>query len=80
MDFLDFKDGKLKKIMVYFKHARGLMARYCAKNNVQTIDELKLFNEENYTFDEKLSTDKKLVFIDNSSKHNITLKTVQLKS
>lgn len=63
VDFLDFKDGKLKKIMVYFKHARGLMARYCAKNNVQTIDELKLFNEENYTFDEKLSTDKKLVFI-----------------
>lgn len=63
VDFLDFKDGKLKKIMVYFKHARGLMARYCAKNNVQTIDELKLFNEESYTFDEKLSTDKKLVFI-----------------
>lgn len=63
VDFLDFKDGKLKKIMVYFKQARGLMARYCAKNNIQTIDELKLFNEENYTFDEKLSTDKKLVFI-----------------
>lgn len=63
VDFLDFKDGKLKKIMVYFKHARGLMAGYCAKNNVETLDDLKSFNEENYAFDEKLSTDGKLVFI-----------------
>lgn len=63
VDFLDFKDGKLKKIMVYFKHARGLMARYCAKNKIQTLDELKLFNEGNYSFDDNLSTDRKLVFI-----------------
>lgn len=63
VDFLDFRDGKLKKIMVYFKHARGAMARYCAQNNVNTLDEVKLFNEDNYAFDEKLSTDEKLVFV-----------------
>lgn len=65
IDF-DFKqiqpDGKLKTIVVYTKHARGLMLRFCAKNNVQTLDELKSFNEENYLFDEKLSTESKLVF------------------
>ena len=65
IDF-DFKqiqpDGKLKTIVVYTKHARGLMLRFCAKNNVQTLDELKAFNEENYLFDEKLSTESKLVF------------------
>lgn len=63
VDFLDFKDGKLKKIMVYFKQARGLMARYCAENNLNTLDEVKLFNEEGYQFDDKLSDDKKLVFV-----------------
>lgn len=63
VEFLDFKNGELKPIMVFFKQARGLMARYCAENNVQSIEEVKLFNENNYSYDEKLSTDTKLVFI-----------------
>ena len=63
VDFLDFKDGALKKVMVYFKQARGTMARYCAENNVNTLDEIKLFNEDRYEFDTKLSTDSKLVFV-----------------
>lgn len=63
VEFLDFKNGELKPIMVFFKQARGLMARYCAENNVQSIEEVKLFKENNYSYDEKLSTDTKLVFI-----------------
>jgi len=55
-------DGKLKTIVVYTKHARGLVLRFCAENNVQTIDELKAFNYENYLIDEKLSTETNLVF------------------
>lgn len=55
-------DGKLKTIVVYTKHARGLMLRFCAENNVQTLDELKAFNYENYLIDEKLSTETNLVF------------------
>lgn len=65
IDF-DFKqiqpDGSLKTIVVYTKHARGLVLRFCAENQVQTLDELKAFNYENYLLDEKLSTDKHLVF------------------
>lgn len=65
IDF-DFKqiqpDGKLKTIVVYTKHARGLMLRFCAENNVQTLDELKAFNYENYLLDEKLSSETNLVF------------------
>ncbi|WP_313100400.1 peroxide stress protein YaaA [Epilithonimonas sp.] len=65
IDF-DFKqiqpDGSLKTIVVYTKHARGLMLRFCAENNVQTLDELKAFNYENYLLDEKLSTETNLVF------------------
>ena len=62
VEFLDFKNGELKPIMVFFKQARGTMARYCAENEVSTLDEVKLFNENNYSFDEKLSTETKLVF------------------
>lgn len=55
-------DGKLKTIVVYTKHARGLILRFCAKNNVQKLDELKSFNYENYLLNEELSTDTNLVF------------------
>jgi uncharacterized protein len=65
IDF-DFKqiqpDGSLKTIVVYTKHARGLVLRFCAENQVQTLDELKAFNLENYRLDEKLSTETNLVF------------------
>ncbi len=65
IDF-DFKqiqpDGKLKTIVVYTKHARGLMVRYCAETNAKTLNDVKAFNYENYIIDDALSTDKKLVF------------------
>ena len=61
-DFYDYREAKLKTIVVYTKHARGLVARYCALNEVKTLDEVKGFNLENYRIDEKLSTETKLVF------------------
>ena len=61
-DFYDYKEGKLKTIVVYTKHARGLVARYCALNDAKTLDDVKGFNLENYRIDEKLSTETKLVF------------------
>lgn len=61
-DFYNYKEGKLKTIVVYTKHARGLVARYCAENEVKTLEEVKAFNLENYRIDEKLSSETKLVF------------------
>ena len=55
-------DGKLKTIVVYTKHARGLMIRFCAETNAKTLNDVKAFNYENYLIDEKLSTDTNLVF------------------
>lgn len=63
VDFKEFKNGELKNIMVYFKHARGKMAKYCAENNIDNLEDLKSFNEDNYTFDDELSTENKLVFV-----------------
>lgn len=61
-EFYDYKEGKLKTIVVYTKHARGLVARYCAQNQVKTLNEVKGFNLENYRIDESLCTETKLVF------------------
>ncbi|MGV0924784.1 peroxide stress protein YaaA [Empedobacter tilapiae] len=62
VEFQDYKNGELKKIMMYFKHARGAMARYCAENNVETLDQVKSFDVDGYRFDETLSSEKTLVF------------------
>ncbi|RNA62610.1 peroxide stress protein YaaA [Chryseobacterium nematophagum] len=61
-DFYELKDGKLKTIVVYTKHARGLMVKFCAEKNVQTFEEVKSFNYEGYLIDEEKSTDTQLVF------------------
>ena len=62
-DFQQIKDGKPKTIVVYTKHARGLMVRFCSETNAQTLNDVKAFNYEGYYIDEERSTDTKLVFI-----------------
>lgn len=61
-DFYEMKSGKPKTIVVYTKHARGLMVRYCAENQIKTLDGVKGFNLEGYRIDEELSTPTNLVF------------------
>lgn len=61
-DFYEVKSGKPRTVVVYTKHARGLMVRYCAENHVKTLDEVKGFNLEGYRIDEDRSTPTKLVF------------------
>jgi uncharacterized protein len=60
--FKDFKNGEYKTIMTYAKKARGLMVRYIIDNNVNTIEELKNFNIEDYRFSEEMSKNNELVF------------------
>ncbi len=61
-EFYEYREGKLKQIVVYTKHGRGLVARFCAENKVKTLDEVKAFNLEKYYIADDLSTEKKLVF------------------
>lgn len=61
-DFYELKDGKLKTIVVYTKHARGLVVRYCAETKAKTLDDVKAFNYEGYLLDEEKSTPNNLVF------------------
>ena len=61
-DFYEVKDGKRKTIVVYTKHARGLVVRFCAETQAKTLNDVKAFNLEGYRIDEELSTKTKLVF------------------
>ena len=61
-DFYEMKDGKRKTIVVYTKHARGLVVRFCAETQAKTLNDVKAFNLEGYRIDEELSSKTKLVF------------------
>lgn len=62
-DFYELKNGKPKTIVVYTKHARGLVVRFCAETNAKTLNDVKAFNYEGYRIDEEKSTDTNLVFV-----------------
>lgn len=60
--FKDFKNGELKTIAFYSKKMRGLMVRFIIDNNIETKEDLKIFNEKGYAFDANLSSKNELVF------------------
>jgi len=53
--FKEFKNGEYKMIGIYAKKARGLLSRYIIENKLSDPEDLKLFNEEGYRFNKKLS-------------------------
>jgi hypothetical protein len=61
-EFKDYKNGKLKMISFFAKKARGMMVRYIVDTKAETIEDLKGFNYEGYTFDANLSNQTTLVF------------------
>lgn len=61
-EFKDYKDGELRMVSFYAKKARGLMVRYIIDKNVKTLNGLKKFDYEGYSFDPKLSKGTTLVF------------------
>lgn len=55
IEFKQLKAGKFKTIVIYTKMARGKMAQYIIKNQLNNPDELKLFNWDSYEFNPQLS-------------------------
>ena len=62
VEFLDHKNGKYKIISFFAKKARGLMAQYVIKNQIENVEDLRGFDYDGYAFDQELSSEKKLVF------------------
>ena len=60
--FKDYKNDKLKIIMMYAKHARGAMARYIVQNDIREVEKLKLYDIDGYRFSENDSAETDWVF------------------
>ena len=60
--FKDEKNGVLKVISFNAKKARGMMTRYIIKNKLENPDDMKLFNDVNYLYNQELSNESEFVF------------------
>ena len=65
VEFLQYQPhtDRFKPIVIYIKKARGLMARFVIRHEINDPESLKAFSEEDYWYNEQLSTDNKLVFV-----------------
>lgn len=60
--FMDAKNEEYKIIAFFAKKARGAMSRYIIQNRISKAEDLKGFNDLNYTFNSRLSKGEELVF------------------
>lgn len=57
------KDKKIQVKATDAKMARGEMVRWCAENNINSVEEVVKFNRLGYHYEEKLSAENNFVFI-----------------
>jgi len=60
--FKEFKNGDYKMIGIYAKKARGMLSRYIIKHQLSNAEDIKTFDEEDYTFNKRLSQGNTWVF------------------
>tara|TARA_B110000263_G_scaffold109480_1_gene95724 strand:+ start:734 stop:1498 length:765 start_codon:yes stop_codon:yes gene_type:complete len=60
--FKEYRNDELKFISFNAKKARGLMTQYIMKNEIDTNNNIKDFNYEDYNFDSKLSDESTFIF------------------
>ena len=53
---------RIKSLLYMLKKARGLMSRFLIERKSTSVDDIKLFNVDGYSFDSSLSDDSQLVF------------------
>lgn len=63
ISFKEKKKDEYKIIGLFAKKARGLMASYIIRNQIEHIEHIKLFQEDNYHYAEALSAERELVFV-----------------
>jgi cytoplasmic iron level regulating protein YaaA (DUF328/UPF0246 family) len=61
--FKENQKGQLKIIGLFAKKARGLMANYIIKNQIDNAETLKKFKESGYGFEPSLSDETRYVFV-----------------
>jgi uncharacterized protein len=60
--FMDYKNGAYKFMTVYGKKARGMMARFILRKRLKDVEQIKLFEEDGYYFNEQMSEGTTWVF------------------
>jgi len=60
--FREEKDGQTRIISFFAKKARGAMTRFIVDERIETVDDLKAFNRDNYRFNKALSGPNDWVF------------------
>ena len=60
--FKEIKNGKVRIISIFAKKARGMMARFIIKNQINNPNDILHFNYGGYTYDKSLSSIKSPVF------------------
>ena len=60
--FREKKGSGYKTVPIYSKRARGMMIDYAISNTISDIEQLKMFDREDYRYSEALSTDKEWIF------------------
>jgi cytoplasmic iron level regulating protein YaaA (DUF328/UPF0246 family) len=60
--FQDYKNGTYKMISFYAKRARGMMTRFIIQNKIEDPEQLKLFEEDGYFYNDNMSEGDKIVF------------------
>ena len=60
--FKEAKGGEFKMIMTFAKQARGLMARYMIQNRLEQPEDLKSFDLEGYSYNDRLTKGNDWVF------------------
>ncbi len=61
--FKEQKDNKLVIIATYAKIARGNMANYIIKNKINSLEDIKKYNLDDYIFSDDLSNEFDFVFV-----------------
>jgi len=62
IDFKEKKEDLYKSVSAYSKKGRGMMLNYIIKNKITSIDQIKSFNLDGYSLNNKLSNKFNLIF------------------
>ena len=61
--FRKLRNGNLKNIALNSKRARGMLADYIIRNAIDSPNDIKSFNKNNYNYDISMSNDNNFFFI-----------------
>jgi cytoplasmic iron level regulating protein YaaA (DUF328/UPF0246 family) len=60
--FEELDEKGYKEKGVYAKMARGAIVRFCAQNQIETVEQIKAFTDQGYKFDEQASSNTLYIF------------------